>query len=301
MATGKKPAAPPAAAKKSTAPAKPGTAVAKVAPQSTGLVLADMDAAELLQDAQSEQLHFGKEDLSIPFLRVLQKGSPQVNKRDPLYVEGAEAGMFFNTLTKELWDGENEGVVVVVSAYAPSYTEWWPRDSKEGKGIVADHGADASCLQGTHRNDKGKDETPRGTEITKAGLYHLVIVDPETGDTQQVALPLSGTQLKKSRQWNSLIGGLLVPHPNGTGKFRPAPFYMSWLLKTVYESNDQGDWFGVTVEQYKPTLELPNGPAIYREAKAFKQLVSSGSVTTRMDQMVDAVVEEAGDAGEQEF
>ena len=37
------------------------------------------------------------EDLAIPFLRILQAMSPQKNKRDGAYVDGAEEGMFFNT------------------------------------------------------------------------------------------------------------------------------------------------------------------------------------------------------------
>ena len=41
------------------------------------------------------------EDLAIPFLRVLAQLSPQVNKRDAAYVQGAEAGQMFNTVLNE--------------------------------------------------------------------------------------------------------------------------------------------------------------------------------------------------------
>ena len=46
------------------------------------------------------------EDLAIPFLRVLAQLSPQVNKRDGAYIEGAEAGMIYNTVMNEVYDGE---------------------------------------------------------------------------------------------------------------------------------------------------------------------------------------------------
>ena len=52
------------------------------------------------------------EDLSIPFIRVLAQLSPQVNKRDGKYVEGAEAGMLFNTVLNEVYDGE-QGLLVI--------------------------------------------------------------------------------------------------------------------------------------------------------------------------------------------
>lgn len=275
---------------------KPGMAVAK--PDLRTRALATISDQDLMADAEQDQIQFSRDELSIPFLRILQKGSPQVNKRDPLYVKGAEPGMFYNTLTKELWSGE-DGIVVVMASFMTNYTEWWPRDSKMGNGFIADHGTDASCLRDTVRNDKNQDITARGTQITKSALYHVVIVDPETGDAQQVAFPLAGTQLKKSKQWNSLVGGMLANRPDGSGKFKPAPFYMAWLLTTVFESNDHGDWFGVAIAQHSPTLDIPNGAQVYSEAKSFKHLISSGNVVTRMDTIAEAEVTE--DLDDQEF
>ena len=52
------------------------------------------------------------DDLAIPFIRVLQAMSPQVNKRAPEYVDGAEVGMLFNTVTNSVYDGE-KGVEIV--------------------------------------------------------------------------------------------------------------------------------------------------------------------------------------------
>ena len=48
----------------------------------------------------------GQEDFAMPFLRILGMQSPEVNDRDAKYVEGAKAGMIFNTVTKQLYDGE---------------------------------------------------------------------------------------------------------------------------------------------------------------------------------------------------
>jgi len=50
----------------------------------------------------------GFEDIStqtmaIPFIRVLQTLSPQLNKKKPEYVEEAQEGMFFNTVTKKVY------------------------------------------------------------------------------------------------------------------------------------------------------------------------------------------------------
>ena len=41
-----------------------------------------------------------KQDLALPFLKLLQSGSDETKKKHAKYVEGAEAGMFYNTVTK---------------------------------------------------------------------------------------------------------------------------------------------------------------------------------------------------------
>ena len=41
-----------------------------------------------------------KADLALPFLKLLQSMSDETKKKHAKYVEGAEAGMFYNTVTK---------------------------------------------------------------------------------------------------------------------------------------------------------------------------------------------------------
>jgi hypothetical protein len=277
---------------------KPGTAVAKAG--GTAVALPNgVNMAMLLEDSNNSP-QFGKDDLAIPFLRVLQKGSPEVNKRDDKYVEGAEAGMFFNTLTKELWDGENEGIIVIPAAYTPSYIEWWPRDSKAGKGIFKDHGPDGSILEQTTRDEKtGRSVTERGTEVVKSGQYFVLVVDPETGDAQQLVFALAGTQLRKSRTWNSLIKGLLVTRPDGNGKFNPAPFYLSYKVTTLFESNDKGDWMGVNIAPDKATIEFPQGGELYQQARQFAAMVGTGKA--KAAPITDVEFETVEGGAEQEF
>jgi len=59
-----------------------------------------------------------QEDRSTPYLGVLQQNSPQCRDPEDGGIEGAKAGMFYNSATNELYEGRNDGVVVV-----PAYTE----------------------------------------------------------------------------------------------------------------------------------------------------------------------------------
>ena len=62
----------------------------------------DMEA-----DAQQGAQNISQEDLALPFLKILGQLSPEVNKRDGKYVEGAEPGKIINTVTNTLYDSIN--------------------------------------------------------------------------------------------------------------------------------------------------------------------------------------------------
>ena len=74
----------------------------------------------------------GQDDLALPFLKILGQLSPEVNKRDGKYVEGAEPGMIYNSVTGELFNGE-KGVPVIPCYYKLEYVEWKDR-GKDGSG-----------------------------------------------------------------------------------------------------------------------------------------------------------------------
>ena len=48
----------------------------------------------------------GADDMQIPFLRILQPLSPEVQKGDAKFIKGASAGDLFNPVTQQVWDGE---------------------------------------------------------------------------------------------------------------------------------------------------------------------------------------------------
>lgn len=55
------------------------------------------------QDSSRGNENVSSEDLQLPRLDVLQALSPQINKKKENYIDGAEVGMLFNTLTGELY------------------------------------------------------------------------------------------------------------------------------------------------------------------------------------------------------
>ena len=212
----------------------------------------------------------GQEDLALPFLKILGQLSPQVNKRDGQYVEGAEPGMIFNSVSGELYDGV-KGIDVIPCFYKLEYIEW--KDRGEGLGApVAIYDSSSDIMSKTTPDANYKDRLPNGNYIEKTAS-HFVIV---SGDSPSTALiSMKSTQLKISRKWNSMMSGIKMKGANGM--FTPASFSHIYKLKTTQMSNDKGTWFGWEVSKVGPVTEK----GLYDQAKAFSENISKGSVKAK--------------------
>ena len=212
----------------------------------------------------------GQEDLALPFLKILGQLSPEVNKRDGKYVEGAEPGMIFNSVSGELYDGV-KGINVIPCFYKLEYIEW--KDRGEGPGApVAIYDSSSDIMSKTKPDANYKDRLPNGNYIEKTAS-HFVIVE---GDSPSTALiSMKSTQLKISRKWNSMMSGIKMKGKNGL--FTPASFSHIYRLKTTQMSNDKGTWFGWEVSKVGPVTDQ----SLYGQAKSFSENISKGNVKAK--------------------
>lgn len=171
-------------------------------------------------------------DNTLPFLAILQKGSPQVNKQDPAYIKGAEAGMLFNTATGQLWSQE-DGVQFIPCGIQKNLVEWVPRTS--GGGYVNTHPFDFDLAKrmGGVRNEKGVIVLPNGNHLVET-LYTFGLLP----DGSPAVIGASSTALKPMRDWMSQRNAQRLP----SGAVAPA-FAKTYRLRTVWQKNDSGDWF----------------------------------------------------------
>ncbi|MDC3039765.1 hypothetical protein OA104_01725 [Candidatus Pelagibacter sp.] len=227
--------------------------------------------ANMFEDDAAKGLGaIGQEDLALPFLKILGQLSPEVNKRDGKYVEGAEPGMIFNSVSGELYDGV-KGIDVIPCFYKLEYIEW--KDRGEGLGApVAIYDSSSDIMSKTKPDANYKDRLPNGNYIEKTAS-HFVIV---SGDSPSTALiSMKSTQLKISRKWNSMMSGIKMKGANGM--FTPASFSHIYKLKTTQMSNDKGTWFGWEVSKIGPVTDK----GLYDQAKAFSENISKGSVKAK--------------------
>ena len=221
-------------------------------------------------DADKGSQNMTQEDLALPFLKVLGQLSPEVNKRDGKYVEGAEPGMILNTVTNEVFDG-TKGIDVLPVFYERKYVEW--QDRGEGKGApVAIHDASSDIMSQTTRDKSFKDRLPSGNYLENTANHYVVVL----GDSPQTALiSMKATQLKISRKWNSIMMGIKLQGKNGL--FTPPTYSHIYNLKTVQMSNDKGTWFGWEVSKVGPVSDQ----GVYQIAKSFADKVGKGDVEVK--------------------
>lgn len=241
-----------------------------------------MTPSYLQQDAEDyggAGLSKRSQDFLLPFLYVAQSNSPQLNrKQEDKYIPGLEVGDIFNTATGKFWKG-SEGILVLPAYYQPAEVEWVTR--KAGGGYIDTYQTDDPIVKKVRidPSDPRTRLTPPGPDGKTRQLvetrYHFV-VDAES--LQVVVIGFTSSGLQVSRQWMTLMDQFktrvkdrLVTLPSWSRQY---------LIKTVYRTNDQGDWFQMIVEDkgYSPENQLDQ-----REmARAFfKQAEEKGVVLGR--------------------
>ena len=128
----------------------------QVAEKKEGALAVNLFEADAAQGAQN----ISQEDLALPFLKILGQLSPEVNKRDGKYVEGAEPGKIINTVTNELYDN----IDIIPCHYKRQYIEWQDRGQSTGA-PVAIHEADSDIVSQTTRGKDYKDRLPNGNYL----------------------------------------------------------------------------------------------------------------------------------------
>lgn len=240
------------------------TAVAKAKGSAVSTDLMD----EIFEYA-GEGAVFDSSEMQIPFLRVLQALSPQLNKKKAEYIDGASSGDMFNTVTNECFDGE-EGVTIVPCFQTTKYLEFTPRE--QGGGFRGEIPANDPILTRTERNG-AKEILPTGNELVKSDQHYCLLIGSD-GIAQPIVVDMKSTQLKVSRRWKTQIAMQKMAHPKTGQLITPPVFATMWKLSTTEESNDQGSWANYQIEK----VGLVEDRELLIGAKAFRDSVAAGEV-----------------------
>jgi hypothetical protein len=207
--------------------------------------------------------------MSVPFIRIIQKGSPQINREKPEFIQGAQAGEWFNTVTKDVY---GDAIRLIVLNYDHIYIEWRP----DREGFVGYHTVENAERLAVDKTF-GKWKTKDGNLLQENYVY-MVLIEGHESEGPMV-LSLSSTAIKPAREWNRLMMTHMMEQPGG-GRVRAKPYYLVWRVETEYKQKKDWDWYiprpifdsYVNEQQYMLTkterLALPEKRVDYAQLEA---------------------------------
>ena len=217
----------------------------------------------ILANAGKGLQNITNDDVTIPRLAIVQSGSPQRKKKDEKYIDGADEGMIFNTVTNELFEDSLE---VIPCGYRKTYVEWVPRE--KGGGLVAVHDMKP---EGTTTDPKTRKSMLGENQIVDTA-EHFVLVKTDKDSYSPAVLTMTSSNLSVSRKWNTL---LKMKRINVKGQTVDAPsFLFRFALSTVEAENDLGNWHKYKLEE----LGMIESKDTFREAETLADSVTQGKV-----------------------
>lgn len=239
------------------------------------------------QDAGAGYENQTAADVQIPFITILQDLSPQVKKRDPLYIAGAEPGMLLNTVTGEILP---EGVEFIPSTTEQCFVEWRSRDA--GGGFVARHDLDSAIVQKARAEQTfgARYTSPDGNDLIDTFyMYGLLVI----GDRFEPAvIAFSSTKIKVYRKWNTKTRAFQIAGPEGR-KITPPLFAHRVTIGAATEKNAKGEFWNFTLKPAAGSVAeslLAPDDVRYQAAKKLKEMIGAG--------MAKAAYESQGDSTE---
>ena len=217
-------------------------------------------------DAKLGFENIDQESLALPILKLLQNGSGEAQKRNANYVEGAEPGMFFNTVTRKLYDGE-KGIQVIPCHYRLEYQEW--ADFGTGSGRPENiYPASSDILSKTTKDAMGKDRLPNGNYIQKTSQHFVIITDGKSAETALISMYSS--QAKVSRKWNSMM--MSITKNGKDGPYTPPPFSHYYKISSVENTGKGNQWYGYNIVKVGEVTDAN----VYKRAKTFYESCRRG-------------------------
>ena len=215
-------------------------------------------------DAKLGFENVGQESIALPILKLLQNGSAEAQRKHANYVEGAEPGMFFNTVTRKLYDGE-KGIHVIPCHYRLEYQEWADFGTGSGRPENIFPG-NSDILKETTKDAMGKDRLKNGNYIQKTAQHFVIILDEKSSETALISM--SSTQAKVSRNWNSRM--MSITRNGKEGPYTPPPFSHIYKITSVENTGKGNQWYGYNIEKVEEVTDAN----LYKRAKTFYESCS---------------------------
>lgn len=227
---------------------------------------------------------FTQDDLAVPFLSLLQKGSPQVEEGNPKQLPGAKAGSVMNTVTNELYDGK-VGITVIPVHRTRSFIEWIPKD--DGGGLVNVFEPDApevrKVLAAAGRKF-GKLKIGDNNDLVETFSVFALLLLPD-GTTRRVVISFSSSQIATYKKWMTQAQSIQIVQEGGR-PVTPPMFSHKYVLTSAFFQKGEYTWHKWQVAFAGGSAEaarLADTDPLCEEAKEFRALLLTGKAQANFE------------------
>jgi hypothetical protein len=221
------------------------------------------------------------EDCALPWLNLLQDLSPQIKKGEH-NIDGAEQGMFCDTLSKEIFDGE-QGLEIVIAATEHVFCEWKP---KMGGFVGRRDIRDPEVVNARQTQTFGEYKSKAKNDLIETFYVYGVRASAEPGgEPVSFIMSITGTKIKTYKQFNQR---LKMFQTGETGNRHRPPIYAHRVLLTSFpDRKGTNDFFNLKIagavgdDLEAGLLEL--GDVRYQAAKALCRSMFAGEAKVDYD------------------
>jgi len=201
----------------------------------------------------------GTDDLTIPRLGLIQDLSPQRKKNEPEYIPGAEEGLYFNSVSNELY---GESLVFVPVFFTKEWNIWKLSDA--GGGFFGSYPSE----QEAQAEFEKQDYNPEEYEIVDTA-QHFGLIIHEGRPPEDIVISMTKSKMKVNRSLNSMI------RLNGGDRFSRA-----FKITCIDDENNVGQKFYNM--KFSPLGFVSED--VYRAAESLYDSVSSGKKVAARDE-----------------
>ena len=256
----------------------------------SAVTLAEDDYAAYAEDRGAGFEGQTSEDMSVPFLTILQPGSPEVQGEEAV----AKAGMIVNRTTGEIISGK-EGVTVIPVFTEHMLMEWVPLE--KGGGLVGRHTIDSDLardVRATQPLGAYKHPSGNGNELLET-FYVYSIALTEDGSPHPATLAFKSTDIKGYKDWMFRARSIVISNPATGQKLTQLPLFShAYRLRTAHNSKNNYTWYTAVIGfagENAAASRLAPSSELYQLAKTLKDAVSSG----RLKAAEGTLVRDTGD------
>lgn len=214
------------------------------------------------------------DDLLIPFLKLLQDDSKELDEDDDKFIEGAEAGEILNTATKE----RLQTLLLVPAIKTPRhFVEFTPGTSGA---YVGEHEANSEIVR-TATGKRNELVAKNGNKLVETKKIFAIILGEDQQPIGYCVVPFSGSKLSAWSSYWTMVDTMRVSTPQGPKKLGDvAPlFALRIRLNSKFQKNAKGKFFNFEMLPegggVSESLLGPDAPG-YVAAKALAEAIQQG-------------------------